>query len=210
MVSQICNDNQQWGRFLNADGIVGEIGIGANILSHNMYAYTNNNPTNNMDPSGEIAIALPIALPSVWEIVKGLIIVAPIIFTGVGGKQEFIPKEKTPPNKKNNTINNNSVYTLNDINGVQYVGRTTQIQQTINRHNSNPARTGLSLNVVGSNLSRTQARGLEQMLIMQCRTLNKNNPKNNQINGVSPYNPNYSVYWDAAKLWSSENLTPCR
>ncbi len=35
--------NPEWCRFINADGISAEIG---NVLSHNMYSYTNNNPIN--------------------------------------------------------------------------------------------------------------------------------------------------------------------
>ncbi|CEH33424.1 Rhs_assc_core: RHS repeat-associated core domain [Romboutsia lituseburensis] len=41
--------NPEWGRFLNADGIVGETG---ELLSHNMFAYCNNNPVNREDPTG--------------------------------------------------------------------------------------------------------------------------------------------------------------
>ncbi|QVK19576.1 hypothetical protein KHQ81_06170 [Mycoplasmatota bacterium] len=38
--------NPEIGRFINADGIVGKKGV---ILSHNMYAYTLNNPVMGTD-----------------------------------------------------------------------------------------------------------------------------------------------------------------
>ncbi|QVK19577.1 RHS repeat-associated core domain-containing protein [Mycoplasmatota bacterium] len=44
--------NPEIGRFINADGLIGETG---DILGHNMYAYTQNNPVMMVDPSGEFA-----------------------------------------------------------------------------------------------------------------------------------------------------------
>ena len=44
--------NPEWGRFINADCIVGETG---EHLSHNMFAYCGNDPVNNEDPNGDIA-----------------------------------------------------------------------------------------------------------------------------------------------------------
>lgn len=41
--------NPEWGRFINADAM---ISTGQGLLSHNMYAYCENNPINRMDPSG--------------------------------------------------------------------------------------------------------------------------------------------------------------
>ena len=43
--------NPEWCRFINADGISAEIG---NVLSHNMYSYTNNNPINLEDSEGNL------------------------------------------------------------------------------------------------------------------------------------------------------------
>ena len=50
--------NPEWGRFLNADGYVGEIG---NLMSFNMFAYCLNNPMTLYDPSGSwFALTFPL------------------------------------------------------------------------------------------------------------------------------------------------------
>ncbi len=49
--------NPEIGRFINADGLIGEVG---NLQTHNMYAYCANNPVMFTDPSGEFAISLAI------------------------------------------------------------------------------------------------------------------------------------------------------
>jgi len=41
--------NPEWGRFLNADAFGGNVGA---LLSHNIFAYCNNNPINAKDPNG--------------------------------------------------------------------------------------------------------------------------------------------------------------
>ncbi|MDO6355966.1 DNRLRE domain-containing protein [Caloramator sp. CAR-1] len=45
--------NPEWGRFVNADAIVG---ITGELLSHNMFAYCNNDPVNMEDPNGYFGI----------------------------------------------------------------------------------------------------------------------------------------------------------
>jgi RHS repeat-associated protein len=44
--------NPEWGRFINADSVVGETG---ELLSHNMFAYCSNDPVNNEDSNGDVA-----------------------------------------------------------------------------------------------------------------------------------------------------------
>lgn len=41
--------NPEWGRFINANGIIGQAG---ELLGHNLFAYTKNNPINRSDQSG--------------------------------------------------------------------------------------------------------------------------------------------------------------
>ena len=46
--------NPEWGRFINADSVLGAKG---ELLSHNLFAYCMNDPVNLQDPSGHIAIS---------------------------------------------------------------------------------------------------------------------------------------------------------
>ena len=41
--------NPEWGRFLNADGLIGQIG---DLIEHNLFVYCQNNPINLYDPYG--------------------------------------------------------------------------------------------------------------------------------------------------------------
>ena len=83
--------------------------------------------------------------------------------------------------------------TKTDSNGnqkVEYVGRTISVSDTARRHSNNPYRSHLKLIVIKSKLTYLESRGLEQYYIEYYSTLNKNKnqPINNQINGVNPKN----------------------
>ena len=41
--------NPEWGRFINADGFIGQIG---ELTGHNLFAYCRNNPVNMIDKNG--------------------------------------------------------------------------------------------------------------------------------------------------------------
>ena len=75
----------------------------------------------------------------------------------------------------------------------------------------NPNRHDLYFDPVIKNVSKEQARGLEQKLIVECNTLipDKLNPSHNQINGVSLSNKNYQFYWDMAVTYLEENVVLC-
>ncbi len=92
------------------------------------------------------------------------------------------------------------VYVLIDSEkNVQYVGRTKNLRAREIAHQHNPDRAELTLNKVASNLSYGQARGLEQTLMLYYHTINPSDPKNNQINGISPQNGNKGNYIGAAE-----------
>ena len=108
-------------------------------------------------------------------------------------KSLTIAKTKTVPQKRNY-----SVYKLTDTNGiVQYVGRTNCVPKTRNRHRSNPYRKDLTLEVIHQGLTYPECRWLEHYYIGFYKTLNKSNPMNNQIAGVSTRNKNYEKYMKA-------------
>lgn len=66
-------------------------------------------------------------------------------------------------------------------------------------HAQNPYRKDLRLEVIATNLTYEEARGLEQIAMLECHTLNPGNYMNNQINGISPFNPRLSYYMDAGR-----------
>ncbi|MGY0374241.1 RHS repeat-associated core domain-containing protein [Clostridium sp. JNZ J1-5] len=68
--------NPEWGRFINADGILGEQG---RLISYNMFTYCLNNPISMVDKDGKFAIfAALIAGPL---IVKVVLFVAAVLTT---------------------------------------------------------------------------------------------------------------------------------
>ena len=61
--------NPEWERFINMDSLGGKIGV---LLSHNVFAYCNNNAVNMVDPNGNWAIAISFAA----EVIGGAAIMA--------------------------------------------------------------------------------------------------------------------------------------
>lgn len=134
------------------------------------------------------------------------------INTVVNTVQE-ITREISKPRKKKEEEKKHNVYVLRNHNTkkVEYVGRTQKLESAEYRHHNNPYRVHLDFDPVARNVSQYTARGLEQVLIMECRTLSRNKdfPMNNQINGVSIRSRNYNLYWDYAITWRSENEFSC-
>ncbi|MBE6150540.1 MAG: DNRLRE domain-containing protein [Firmicutes bacterium] len=206
--------NPVWGRFVNADGI---LGANKDILSCNLYSYVSNNSVNFKDDIGDIssvAILIPVGIEiskaAVASVLKNTILFISIAFAGYGGYSSDLSKQKE---KSNSNKGEHNVYVLADKKSgkVEYVGRTKKLSSAQSRHNANPARKDLVFTPVAQNVDKNTARGLEQIFIYECRTLNRGTPMHNQINGISPRNLNFQLYWDAALVWASgdENLVAC-
>ena len=161
--------NPEWGRFLNADGIIFD--IGANILGHNLYAYCANNPVNGIDYNGEAVQLIPLVIPLIlgaipedaWEsAAQGLgDLISAVIETGKNTVSNIKKKFSSAPIKTQSHFpRNHTVYTLRDIdNTVQYVGRTVNYIKRRKAHQANPARAGLSFNIEQTNLTRSKRVG---------------------------------------------------
>lgn len=214
-----------WGRFLNADGV-----IDANEEANrcNLYAYACNNPLSFSDADGNFAISLSsgalagalllgtAAIIAARAASKALSIAASAARSKAQAKTKAKSKTSQPKNSNPPKSSGHYVYVLRDkqTEKVEYVGRTINLDATEYRHKANPYRENLRLDKIAENVSYEAARGLEQMWILDCGTLKRDpeNPINNQINGVSPSNRYYYIYWAAAGGWVSDNesLVPCR
>ena len=185
--------NPTWGRFINADGI---IGANIDIISQNLYAYCSNNNVTFIDYSGssaaiaiggtafltEIAIAIGKTLLSAAAILGGAALTEDIVTNSTYKNSSNSKKSK----KSSDTAKEHNVYVLkDDDNEVQYVGRTKNLKATKYRHENNPNRKKLTLYPVYVDLTYNEARILEQKLIEEYKTLKKDIPMNNQINGMS-------------------------
>ena len=135
--------------------------------------------------AGAAAAAASIATGAM--IVAGASTVAAVALTVAEEKSEKTTKQ------------DNSVYVLKDDTGtVQYVGRTKNVAKRTKAHAANPARSSLKLEVIQSNLDYFQARAVEQAAMAYYHTINTGNKMNNQINGISPFNPKLGIYKEAA------------
>lgn len=80
-----------WGRFINADGI---IGANEDILSYNLYAYVSNNPVNNVDTEGEFALTLFSAVLLSAAMMTMAIVAGKTISNALSGTDLALPSKK--------------------------------------------------------------------------------------------------------------------
>ena len=201
-------------RFINADGLFTDGFIGANL-----FAYCANNPVNTVDPTGNFAITATVAL-----ITFGVALVATALAVGISSSPGFQGALddacKTAVSAVNTAVSagrsavsavsdaltkqkakrNNTVYRLVDADGqVQYVGRTTNVEARKAAHQRNPNRSSLKFEIIAPGLSYYEARGLEQIAMIEYHTINAKNRMNNQINGISPSNKLLVIYMEAGR-----------
>lgn len=199
------------GRFINADSLLNQ----ESVLGNNMFAYCLNNPINMADPSGQLAISIVVGgvvLACGLALVAGAMLSDPNIrdsiseatkslaktgsdLTSAVKKKASKAKEKNNSKKSGRTY---SVYFLKDENDtIQYVGRVTDEGYKARMKYHQKTR-GLVPAYRVSGLSLAEARGLEEIGMITCHTLNSSNPINNQIHGISPLNKSRERYMVAA------------
>lgn len=187
--------NPEWGRFLNADSIIGAKG---KIINYNLYDYCENNPINKIDSNGQFALAITgiigigLGISAATKALLGMVTVATVTTMAICYTQTAV-KARDRAIAENKNIGNHNVYVLVDPNKktsygnkVEYVGRTTNLKARAEQHSRNDYKKDLVMYIVAKDTTREVARGTEQGLIEYYQTLNRGNYRNNQINGVNP------------------------
>ena len=208
-------------RFLNADGY---LQAGEDILDVNMFAYCGNNPVCRIDSKGNSWWGIALACFATVAVCAVAVVAAPVIATaavgvgiaatassvitasvGVYAGVKYISQStsnsKSSSSKSYDALPRNyTVYGLVDSNGnTQYVGGTTNPEKRENAHANNPQRSHLNFVPIATGLNAIEARGVEQIQMMYHHTVNTSNKMNNQVNGISPRNPNLSMYMEAGR-----------
>ena len=188
-------------RFINADGYVS---TGQGLTGYNMFAYCNNNPVMHVDYTGENPIAIYIGY-ALFALVT--IAVVAQLSTAIYKANSKESSDSLSDISSGVIVNNDSnvdtakymVYSLVDpqTQKVEYVGRTKDPEAREAAHRNSLTRGDLVFTPIHENLSKNQARGLEQYYMIYYHTLNIFDKKNNQINGIALSNPNLNVYAEA-------------
>lgn len=204
--------NPKWGRFLNADDV---IGTSQTWNAYNLYCYVNNNFVNASDKSGHffIEIATTEALVGYGIIlVAGLVALAnqaltssidiPISIPDIPKNYSDSPKKEPKKNKRDKDSKTCTVYGLYDEHGdIKYVGRTYDLPTRKAVHEKN---TGLELHEIKGGLDYYECRGLEQYFIYNKGTLHNYKIEgdeykySNKINGIGINNKNRYDYFNRA------------
>ena len=212
------------GRFINADSVTSTGGL----LGSNLFTYCLNNPVNMRDDSGNwpklstalanVAVAAGIIAVAAMAVVAVASIAPALVAVGgtmvsaatVAAAATTVAVEAATVSiasaaaavvsNQIEKINSQtySVYFLEDENGtIQYVGRVKDSGYRARMAHHYSTR-HLTPNSRISGLDYATARGLEEIGMIQCHTLNPGNPKNNQIHGISSQNKKGGLYMEAA------------
>ena len=162
--------NPEWGRFVNADEL---IQTGQGLIGSNMYAYCLNNPVNLKDTTGDFAFLALLGIGA--AVLKTAGIIAATVATCYFAHQisnNIKETVKSEVNKKA-TNRNNTVYRLYDsqTNETVYVGRTVNSKTREQNHSKDPIKKNYTFEIIQSNLTLPEARGLEQILIINNNTI---------------------------------------
>ena len=214
-------------RFINADSPEYATMSAYSLGDSNLFSYCGNNPVTRHDESGcswisslcavvatvavvvaatAICVAVAaVAAPAVVTVGGLLVSTAPIVTAATTVAIEAttvatcaIATAAASDYIENCAKDTYSVYFLEDTNGrIQYVGRVKDkgYHARMRYHESTR---GLTPAYRVSGLSYAEARGLEEIGMVECHTLNALNPQNNQIHGIGPNNKNGGRYMDAA------------
>ncbi len=158
-----------------------------------------NNPVNMIDENGNMAISGTVA--GVGTLVVGFLAI--LATTQETCKQaindfgnamasvgNYIDQQLRKDEERNHTV-----YQLRNDNSGQivYVGRTTNLEARKEQHRK--TKPGNTLEIIADNLTRKEARGIEQIYMVEYNTrafLNK-------INGISPNNKKIKIYMEAGR-----------
>jgi len=206
----------QIARFINADEI-SYLGANGDLSSYDLFAYCSDSPVKYKDPNGNLH---PRECPGfaggggsyggggagsgvIVEVVVVTATVATIAYShtidDLRSEVVYINKQRIAQEaEKHRHTRSYSVYFLKDEDGIiRYVGRVTdegydaRMQYHKATRNLKPAH-----RIRG--LSYAVARGLEEIGMIQCHTLNPKNSVNNKIHGISEHNKNGESYMKAA------------
>lgn len=192
-------------RFLNADVLVS---TGQGMLGNNMFAYCRNNPVCRKDTRG-------IADATIYG--DGELLSSDDLESRQGGGHQALVNAigatlalTAATLAKNDDDRIYTVYYLYATEGdptkIVYVGRVKTIN--FKARMAYHATQGRSLSYYTSNLNYEECRAMEQAGMMWHHTINRGDPINNQIRGISPTNGNRHNYFEAIMLMIAQGIYP--
>jgi len=177
-----------------------------------MFSYGFNNPVMMSDPSGNwptlstiltgvavvaVAVAVVAVVVGTAGAASPLVLAGGGILAGGSGASAVAATGAVISKSIENKMQpDHTVYKLTDSKGnTQYVGRTKNPVAREKAHGSDPGKAGLRFETIATGVNYYQARGLEQIAMLEYNTRNALN----RINGISPNNRNIGTYMSAGR-----------